>query len=122
MRATTAKVLLTANFERNLDEVERYLNAAENLDAFDRLLDLLSDHVIPTLEKFPAIGRPISARRTSSAKAMVQVVTFWLKCGSECLYLDEQKPRLEREGDVIEQDFQIRRRPAALPSVRWHQP
>lgn len=68
MPATPVKVLLTANFERNLDEVERHLTAAENLDGFDRLLDLLSDHVIPTLERFPAIGRPISARRTGSAK------------------------------------------------------
>lgn len=49
---------LTANFERNLDEIEAFLTQAEAPQAFDALLDALTDTVIPNLERFPAMGRP----------------------------------------------------------------
>ncbi|MDD2926184.1 MAG: type II toxin-antitoxin system RelE/ParE family toxin, partial [Rhodoferax sp.] len=50
-------VKLTANFERNLEEVEAFLLAADAPQAFDALLDELSDTVIPNLERFPRMGR-----------------------------------------------------------------
>ena len=63
-------VKLTANFERNLAEVERYLANAEAPQAYDALLDELLDTVIPNLERFPAIGRPFLARATRSVESI----------------------------------------------------
>ena len=51
-------VRLTANFERNLADIERFLTEAEAPKAYDALLDELLDTVIPNLERFPGIGRP----------------------------------------------------------------
>ena len=50
-------VQLTANFERNLEELEAFLTEAEAPQAFDALLDELVDIVIPNLESFPGMGR-----------------------------------------------------------------
>lgn len=51
-------VKFTANFERNLEEIERFLIEAEAPEAFDGLLDELLETVIPNLERFPEMGRP----------------------------------------------------------------
>lgn len=54
--ATRHLVKLTANFKRNLEEAERFLLAAEAPQAFDVLLDELTNIVIPNLERFPGMG------------------------------------------------------------------
>jgi len=64
-------VKLTANFERNLEEIEQFLIAAEAAPAYDGLLDELLATVIPNLERFPAIGRsfleqPVRSVETSN--------------------------------------------------------
>ena len=46
-------VQLTANFERNLEEVERFLAEAGAPHAYDALLDELLTTVIPNLNGFP---------------------------------------------------------------------
>ena len=53
----TAKTLVkfTANFERNLEEIDAFLLQAEAPQAFDALLDELSDTVIPNLERFSGL-------------------------------------------------------------------
>ena len=55
-------VKLTANFERNLEDIERFLIAAEAPRAYDALLDELLDTVIKNLERFPDMGRLFLAR------------------------------------------------------------
>lgn len=62
-------VRLTANFERNLADIEHYLTIAEAPQAYDTLLDELLDAVIPNLERFPSMGRPFLARPTRSVEA-----------------------------------------------------
>lgn len=59
---------LTANFERNLADVERFLTKAEAAQAYDALLDELLGTVIPNLERFPALGRPFLAKPTRSVE------------------------------------------------------
>ena len=59
-------VRLTANFERNLADIERFLSEAEAPQAYDALLDELLDTVIPNLERFPGMGRPFLARPARS--------------------------------------------------------
>ncbi len=50
-------VKFTANFERNLEAVEAFLDVAQAPQAFDALLTELADKVIPNLERFPGLGR-----------------------------------------------------------------
>ena len=62
-------VRITRSFERNLDEIEAFLTRAEAPEAFDRLLDELSERVIPMLERHPDIGRDHLARSADSMEA-----------------------------------------------------
>ncbi len=61
-------VKLTANFERNLADIERFLTEAESPSAYDTLLDELLDTVIPNLECFPGMGRPFLSRPVGSVE------------------------------------------------------
>jgi plasmid stabilization system protein ParE len=62
-------VKLTANFERNLADIEAFLTEADAPQAFDGLLDELLDTVIPNLERFPGMGRPFLNRAIGSVEA-----------------------------------------------------
>jgi len=66
-------VKLTRNFERNLDDVERFLEESEASGAFDMLLDELTETVILNLESFPKMGRPFLDRPALSVEAMGRV-------------------------------------------------
>ena len=61
-------VTLTANFERNLEEIERFLVEADAPYAYDALLDELLITVIPNLERFPDMGRSFLARPPHSVE------------------------------------------------------
>lgn len=61
-------IKFTANFERNLDEIERFLSNAEAPQAYDGLLDELLETVIPNLERFPGMGRPFMLRQPRSVE------------------------------------------------------
>jgi len=62
-------IKLTANFERNLADIEKFLTQVEAPQAFDGLLDELLDTVIPNLERFPGMGRPFFNRAVGSVEA-----------------------------------------------------
>lgn len=72
-------VKLTANFERNLADVERFLAQADAPQAHDALLDELLDTVIPNLERFPDIGRPFLAKPTRSVETTNALKTLRAK-------------------------------------------
>lgn len=61
-------VKLSANFERNLDGIDKFLTEADASHAFDVLLDELADTLIPNLERFPDIGRPFLRREARSVE------------------------------------------------------
>jgi hypothetical protein len=61
-------VKFTANFERNLEAVEAFLDIAQAQHAFDALLTELADTVIPNLERFPGLGRPFLDRTLRSVE------------------------------------------------------
>ncbi len=65
----TPIVKLTANFERNLADIEQFLAEADAPQAFDSLLDELLETVIPNLERFPGMGRPFLNRAVGSVEA-----------------------------------------------------
>ena len=71
--ARKSVVRLTANFERNLADIERFLTEAEAPQAYGALLDEPLDTVIPNLERFPGIGRPFlvnAARSVETTNAL----------------------------------------------------
>ncbi|KAF0167112.1 MAG: hypothetical protein FD157_274 [Rhodocyclaceae bacterium] len=61
-------VKLTANFERNLEDIERFLIEAEAPRAYDVLLDELLGTVIRNLERFPGMGRAFLTRAPRSVE------------------------------------------------------
>lgn len=61
-------IKLTANFERNLEEIEQFLTEADAPQTFDGLLGELLETVIPNLEQFPAMGRPFLRQRIRSVE------------------------------------------------------
>jgi len=62
-------VKLTANFERNLADIERFLTEADAPQAYDGLLDELLGTVIPNLKRFPGMGRLFFSRACGSVEA-----------------------------------------------------
>nr|WP_284738216.1 type II toxin-antitoxin system RelE/ParE family toxin [Serpentinimonas maccroryi] len=59
---------MSANFERNLLELQDFLLQAQAPHAFDALLDELTDTVIPNLERFPGLGRLFLQRPVRSVE------------------------------------------------------
>lgn len=72
-------VKLTANFERNLADIEQFLTEADAPQAFDGLLDELLGTVLPNLERFPALGRPFFNRAVRSAEATNAIAALQAK-------------------------------------------
>ena len=72
-------VKFTANFERNLEEIERFLTEAEAPQAYDGLLDELLETVIPNLERFPGMGRPFLFRQPRSVETSNALATLRAK-------------------------------------------
>lgn len=62
------QVKFTANFESNLEAVEKFLLEADAPHAFDALLEELADTVIPNLERFPDMGRLFMERSVRSVE------------------------------------------------------
>lgn len=59
-------VKITANFERNLDEIENFLIDADATQFFDALVDELTSTVIQNIERFPKMGRNFMDRPARS--------------------------------------------------------
>jgi plasmid stabilization system protein ParE len=66
VRRVAARV--TANFERNLDDIRSFLSEAGADFEFDRLIAHLSDELVPTLERFPDLGTDFLAKAPLSVK------------------------------------------------------
>jgi ParE toxin of type II toxin-antitoxin system, parDE len=71
--STKQQVKLTANFERNLEEIEGFLLQVGAPQAYDALLDELTDTIIPNLEKFPDVGRIFFTRPERSIEVSSNV-------------------------------------------------
>lgn len=72
-------VRLTANFERNLADIEHFLTETEASQSYDALLDELLNTVIPNLERFPDIGRPFLAHAARSVETTNALETLRAK-------------------------------------------
>jgi len=77
--AKTLVVKFTANFERNLKDIELFLTGVEAAQAFDGLLEELLETVIPNLERFPEMGRPFLTRQPRSVETTNALATLRAK-------------------------------------------
>ena len=68
-RTNALAVKITANFERNLIEIENFLTDAGATQFFDALVDELASTVIPNIERFPKMGRNFADRPARSIEA-----------------------------------------------------
>ncbi|HEY4291598.1 type II toxin-antitoxin system RelE/ParE family toxin [Luteibacter sp.] len=84
-------VKLTSHFKRSLEIVEAFLTEADVPHAFDNLLDELTDVVVPNLERFPEMGRPLLQRPSLSVEVSNGVER-----------LKRQLDRIAHEGEVHE--------------------
>lgn len=75
----TLAVKFTANFERNLRDIESFLTEAKAAQAFDGLLDELLETAIPNLERFPEMGRPFLTRQPRSVETANALATLRAK-------------------------------------------
>ena len=66
-------VRTTTNFEKNLESIESFWTENDYPRGFEKLLDELSETVIPNLEQFPGMGRPFLARRTESVEEVTRL-------------------------------------------------
>ncbi len=82
-------VKLTANFERNLAHIERFLIEAEAASAYDALLDELLYAVIPNLERFPGMGRPFLSRAVGSVESTNSLAALRAKLSALAIDSDE---------------------------------
>ena len=62
------KVRLARNFEANLEAIERFLAEQRNAESFDSLVTTLAETVVPNLERFPLMGRPVLERPVRSVE------------------------------------------------------
>jgi plasmid stabilization system protein ParE len=96
------RVKIAANFERNLEEIERFLDEYEAPRAFDALLSHLSDEVVPNLERFPTMGRSFFERTSRSVEGSMHLADLKTRAGQReireiltgdylLLYLDDGK-------------------------------
>lgn len=67
------RVELTASFVERLESIEAFLREADAPDAYDALLGVLRDTVIPNLRRFPRMGRRYLDQPPQSAEAIAQL-------------------------------------------------
>ena len=62
------KVRLARNFETNLEAIEHFLAEQGNAESFDSLVTTLAETVVPNLERFPLMERPVLERPVRSVE------------------------------------------------------
>ncbi|SJM95664.1 conserved hypothetical protein [Crenothrix polyspora] len=65
-----ANVRITANFSRNLDDIESFFAQLSQPKQFESLLDQLFDTIIPNLQQFPLIGKDFLAELPGSVEGI----------------------------------------------------
>ncbi len=71
--AQAIDVLITANFEYNLESIRCYLHQHHQEGQYEKLLDTLFDTIIPTLQSHPMIGFDFFVQTVNSIEELRQV-------------------------------------------------
>ncbi len=67
---TQINVRITANFARNLDDIECFFKKIDQPKQFEGLLDHLFDTIIPNLQQFPLMGKDFLAELPGSVEGI----------------------------------------------------
>jgi len=70
---SNVEIHITSNFERNLDEIEEFMNLNECAHLFIPLIDELFTTVIPNIERFPDIGVNFLSRTINSVEVLNRI-------------------------------------------------
>ena len=68
-----ARVEITHNFERNLDEIDQFLADHDTPATFPALLDEVLETLGPNLERFPDLGADFLARPPQSVQGAARI-------------------------------------------------
>ena len=82
-------VRITENFESNLSAIDHFLANTGASALFNTLLDDLTEHIIPTLEHHPDIGRLFLAREAHSVETHQRISQIKARHGASALALRE---------------------------------
>lgn len=75
-------VEVTANFERNLAEIEQFLVEHDAPAGFAALINHLFETVVPNLERFPELGADFLARRPQSTQGAARIARLKARLGA----------------------------------------
>lgn len=64
------RVLITSNFEHNLESIRCYFHQHNHPEKFDHLLDTLFETIIPNLQSHPMIGFNFLAQKVNSLEEL----------------------------------------------------
>jgi plasmid stabilization system protein ParE len=67
--APLALVRFARNFALNLESIEAFWIENDFAQGYERLLDALTDEVVPNLQRHPRMGRPFMSRAAESVEA-----------------------------------------------------
>lgn len=71
--APSALVRFARNFALNLASIEAFWTENQFPEGYERLLDALTDVVVPNLQRHPRMGRPFMRRAVESVEAQTVV-------------------------------------------------
>ena len=105
-------VSVTANFEINLEAIEKFLADAGAQTAFTALLESLTEQVVPALELYPNVGRSFLNRTVQSVEAQQRISRINALPGSKSLreYIVGEYPML----------YAVQGKSVYLLSIRHH--
>lgn len=63
------EIFITQHFQKCLDDIERFCEDTETTSGYRALLEALLTDFVPTLARFPQIGRPFLANAQKSVEA-----------------------------------------------------
>ena len=63
-------VRFTANFNQNLANTRRFLEAGPGAESFESLVDRIVETIVPNLERFPEMGYDLLARKANSYESI----------------------------------------------------
>ena len=75
-------VRITANFDRNLEEISTFLRDKGALEAFDSTLEKLFGTVIPNFERFPDIGHDFTMHQPHSVEGAARLQALTQQAGN----------------------------------------
>lgn len=106
-------VRITYNFDKNLEEIDKFLTEQDAPEAFKGLLERLFETVIPNLERYPELGMDFLARYPQSIEGQARIDALKKQLGNDVTL----REYITGEYLVL---YAVRRNDVYLLSIRHH--